>query len=446
VLLRDNHKNAYYLITNSNILIINQDNNLCKLFINLILITTVFSTYSFAQNGWQQVSTVPSGFMMASIYFVNDSIGFAAGGSVARTTNAGNNWISSIVNPRQISVYFVNTSTGWTCGILGSIRKTTNGGVNWFNQVSSVPDVLNTVFFINENTGWIAGGDFSSEVILRTTNGGTNWILSGTGSSGKMFAVHFLNENTGWAVGSASSQKIYKSTNGGVNWFSQTSGSLPALYSVCFINGSTGWAAGTNSQGAIIKTTNGGVNWVQQVGNLFGSGTGVFQIFFMNDTLGWAAGGNGSNSGGIFGTTNGGLNWYMQAVPSNPHVPSVHFRNPALGWAISGNGAVFRTTTGGFTFVEKVGSNVPSEFKLYQNYPNPFNPVTIINYELRISSYVILAVFDVLGKIVETFVNQKQSPGKYEVVFSGAGLPSGVYFSKLISEGYSETRKMVLLK
>ncbi|MDQ3019324.1 MAG: T9SS type A sorting domain-containing protein [Bacteroidota bacterium] len=99
------------------------------------------------------------------------------------------------------------------------------------------------------------------------------------------------------------------------------------------------------------------------------------------------------------------------------------------------------------------GNNiVPDKFKLEQNYPNPFNPSTVISYSLRIYGFVSLKVYDALGKEVTTLVNQKQSPGTYEVEFNarlhgqGSDLSSGVYYYKIESENFSEVRKMILLK
>jgi len=84
---------------------------------------------------------------------------------------------------------------------------------------------------------------------------------------------------------------------------------------------------------------------------------------------------------------------------------------------------------------------------LYGNYPNPFNPVTKINYDLRITNYVSLKVYDILGKEIWTLVNEKQNAGIYEVDFDGSNFPSGVYFYKLTVDGnIIDTKRMMLLK
>lgn len=90
--------------------------------------------------------------------------------------------------------------------------------------------------------------------------------------------------------------------------------------------------------------------------------------------------------------------------------------------------------------------SIPVKFSLSQNYPNPFNPNTQINYIIASNGQVILKVFDILGKEVTTLVNEKQNPGSYSVNFDAANLSSGVYFYKLISGNYSDTKQMFLIK
>ena len=92
-----------------------------------------------------------------------------------------------------------------------------------------------------------------------------------------------------------------------------------------------------------------------------------------------------------------------------------------------------------------------SGYELKQNYPNPFNPSTIIRFRIKDARFVTLKVFDMLGKEIATLVNEKLQPGEYEVPFSinqfsNNQLPSGVYFNRLTTGGFSETKKMILIK
>ncbi len=88
----------------------------------------------------------------------------------------------------------------------------------------------------------------------------------------------------------------------------------------------------------------------------------------------------------------------------------------------------------------------PKEFVLYQNYPNPFNPNTVISYQLPVAGYVTLKVYDLLGKEVATLVDEYKETGRYEIEFDAKNLSSGIYYYKLNSGEYFQTKKMMLMK
>jgi len=92
------------------------------------------------------------------------------------------------------------------------------------------------------------------------------------------------------------------------------------------------------------------------------------------------------------------------------------------------------------------GSDMPRTFDLFQNFPNPFNPSTVISYQIPTSVFVTLKVFDVLGREVETLVNQRQNAGNHSVQFNAANLSSGVYFYTLEAGTYRDTRKLLMLR
>jgi hypothetical protein len=94
----------------------------------------------------------------------------------------------------------------------------------------------------------------------------------------------------------------------------------------------------------------------------------------------------------------------------------------------------------------RVSENVPSEFALMQNYPNPFNPSTTINYQVATSGFVSLKVYNLLGQEVAALVNEVKAPGTYALDWNAEGFPSGVYFYKMQSGSFTETRRMLLLR
>jgi len=89
---------------------------------------------------------------------------------------------------------------------------------------------------------------------------------------------------------------------------------------------------------------------------------------------------------------------------------------------------------------------IPSKYSLAQNYPNPFNPATVINYELPITNYVSLKVFDMTGKEVAQLVNETKQAGYYSVTFDAKGLSSGMYFYRMQAGDFVSIKKMVLMK
>jgi hypothetical protein len=90
--------------------------------------------------------------------------------------------------------------------------------------------------------------------------------------------------------------------------------------------------------------------------------------------------------------------------------------------------------------------SVPSEFELFQNYPNPFNNSTLIKYSVPKSSHIAIKVYNILGQEIATLVDKYLPIGRYQVSFSIQNITSGVYLYKLASEGFTETKKMILLK
>ena len=98
--------------------------------------------------------------------------------------------------------------------------------------------------------------------------------------------------------------------------------------------------------------------------------------------------------------------------------------------------------------------NTPTQFELYQNFPNPFNPVTTIKYSVATTSKINLVVYDILGREIETLINDEKLPGNYRIQFDGSNLSSGVYFCMMkvdnpstnSGQSFIEIKKLVLLK
>ncbi|HEX2787301.1 MAG TPA: YCF48-related protein [Ignavibacteria bacterium] len=96
--------------------------------------------------------------------------------------------------------------------------------------------------------------------------------------------------------------------------------------------------------------------------------------------------------------------------------------------------------------IKNISGVVPSSFELFQNYPNPFNPNTTISFNLPRAEFLKLRVFDITGKEIAILINQQMDLGAYKITWNGARFSSGVYFYKLETPNFTDTKKMVLVK
>jgi photosystem II stability/assembly factor-like uncharacterized protein len=250
--------------------------------------------------------------------------------------------------------------------------------------------------------------------------------------------IHFLDANTGWCRArneNGSPTYIAKTTNGGTNftrilYITNTDGNEALL------NANTGYVASYNK---IYKTTNGGNNWTQTVYDDF---TMFFDIFFVNNSTGWVCG----DYGALYKTTNEGNNWVRINTGLNTPLKSIKFINENTGFITGDGGLILKTTNGGSVFISQTQTEVPSSFRLGQNYPNPFNPMTNVKFSIVNTGDVKIVVYDIQGREVQTLVNERLVAGTYEVKFDGSMLTSGVYFYKMVTDRFTETKKMLLIK
>lgn len=372
-----------------------------------------------------------------SVKFFNSNTGWVCGleRKLYKTVNGGINWIPMSTGADStcsfLSMLFINSTTGFICGSINSstgfIFRTTNEGLNWQTTYQDTFQV-NTMTFLNNSTGWAAG---NSGTILRTTNGGLNWSVNRPLTS-NLFRIHFIDVNTGFVTGSG----VRRTTNGGLNW--SITGAIGNYIS--FPNAQTGYIlnAGTNS--SISKTTDSGMNWVN-----FATGTpSGSSILFINSEKGWI----GGNIVKI--TTNGGVNWTLQHnLESGIRINAFSFINEYEGWAVGYYGTLLKTNSGGIG-ISQISTELPEDFSLNQNFPNPFNPITKIRFavtnQIGKGGPVTLKVYDLLGRLVTTLVNQDLDPGIYETEWNASEFSSGVYLYTLSTGSFRQTKKMVLIK
>lgn len=417
--------------------------------ISIIFFFLCLSQNLYSQSGWsQQNSGVNS--LLYSIYILDSNTIYIVGGSgtILKTTNGGNNWIiiNLGISSTLRSVYFLNLNTGFISGDNHIFIKTTNGGINWNNSLLNHTRATDIIFF-NSLTGYIACSEFNffpQSIVSKTTDGGLSWYDVNSWTE-DWWGLYFCDLNNGYSCGFNS---IHKTTNGGVSWFDiGTNTYFDVIFN--FLNKDTGYISSNGTINgppySIRKTYDGGGSWV----NIYQSNNPYVAGYFVNCLTGYIAGSN------ILKTTNGGINWYTQWNLFYAGLFRMKFLNQQTGFAIGNNGIILKTTNGGEPIgIKKFQNDHINSFSLSQNYPNPFNPTTKIKFDIPSSTLTLpkgeanvsLKIYDILGREVATLVNEELKPGSYEYEWDGSKYSSGVYFYRLQTKEFSQTKKLVLLK
>jgi hypothetical protein len=237
---------------------------------------------------------------------------------------------------------------------------------------------------------------------------------------------------------STSINGIFRSTNNGSNW-TQTgmqNGYILALAS-SYTQGNVNIYAGT-SVGVYLSSDN-GTDWLLENNGLTVTFISTLAVI---DSLIFAGAGNN-----IYLSTNNGTSWvqvYTGATGAIVDALSTYQQNIFMG--IDYGGVWKHPISEMLNGVNKEQNNLPSSFKLEQNYPNPFNPSTTINYQLPKSNFVTLKVYDVLGREVKTLVSEREAARNHSVTFNAKGLTSGVYFYRITAGGFTDVKKLMILK
>ena len=447
---------------------------------------------------------------LSSVAFGDGGSGIAVGRMVLRTTDGGaTSWSQWGTAFDLHSVSFIDVNLGWAAGDGGTILRTTDGGELWASQSTGTMLPIQRVSFVDADVGVaIASGrdphrDRDVWIVIRTTNAGASWTTSPIDSLHRLQDICLADRTTAVAIGTAYVPQedrevglLVRSTDSGATWNTVARDTISPLRALRFVDASSGWAVGDS--GLIIHTSDGGQTWTRQMSGTFrglnavafadvrhglvaagdsilrttdggatwrpqaclASGFGLRGLSLSTPEAATAVGGESHSSpmghGGRWWTaalcrsSDGGATWTMSLSSSrNGMLEAVSFADDRTGTAVGPGGLILRTTTGGTTWTQDERPPVaalPAEMKLYQNYPNPFNPSTTIKFELPKTSHVSLTVYDILGREVSVLVNERRDAGVHEVRLDGSNLASGVYFYRLQTGDFTQTKRLLLLR
>jgi len=422
-----------------------------------------------AAGGWyQQFMPNIGSRTIQDIFFLDSLTGWAVTNAtnqgndtifVLKTTNSGDNWV---IDHKKVQtgggfsgyfkVCFLDQNTGYTTDVRG-IYKTSDGGSNW-TSLNAPQTAYLDMSVKSTDTIWIVTPEIFAGGVFFTSTGGASWQNQYSAGSQNPEKIYMYNARIGFISDNSGTSSIRKTTNGGLNWNLNVNGEW--FNDMKFADSLTGWYSNVNG---IYKTTNGGSNWQVQV---IPTGpailqTGISKISVLSKDTVLAAGNavfypNSQIRGILLRTINGGDNWLYQIPDTSITIvlySFVQYIDKNNGWAYNTTRGI-HTTTGGdpvwITGIEQTSSEIPKEFKLFQNYPNPFNPSTNIGFRIGGFGLVTIRIFDINGREIITLLNEELSAGEYKTDWNASGYSSGTYFYRLISDNYSETKKMLLVK
>ncbi|MDR3627894.1 MAG: T9SS type A sorting domain-containing protein [Ignavibacteriaceae bacterium] len=340
-------------------------------------------------------------------------------------------WVHLFANSTNIFAGVGNADRGGIYISTDYGKSWSDNGINWNESNPNFAENINCFAKIGSNlfVGTNYGVFLSSDI-------GKSWNSSDTGFSYQVMDLAVVGTDI---YAGTTGEGIYRSTDNGASWNAVNNGLTNlSIYGLTSIG--TNIFAGTTGGGVYYSTDN-GTNW---------SATNSGLTNYMVNVL--TSNGNDIYAGtdnGIFFSTNNGVSW--KNISLGTPVDSIAIINISVldsNLFVGTNGfGVWRYPLSQLeTGITNNNSNMPLGFFLKQNYPNPFNPITTISYQIPISNFVSLEIYDALGEKINTLVSEYQNKGIHEVTYNAVNLPSGIYFYRLVSGSFITTKKLILIK
>jgi len=435
-----------------------------KAFYIILLIVILFPKL-YSQASWEKIKT-PTDFNLLKVFYLDSLHCWVAGdsGVIMFSSNQGTDWQlqNSGVTNYISDIYFLDEKFGWavTFEIEGSnsdirskVLKTSNGGANWeVNNFRHLNIILTTIFFKDSLYGWVGS---KPSGISYTEDGGYNWSEStiDTGGFGYLPVeqLEFSTSKYGFAVGGHVDAVgvVWSSSDSGKVWSPHGIG--PDLFLDFIFLDSTNIIALTAELEGLYPTALLKYNLLDNTWDYIDTPEYVYVTGLSLRTPAEIWGAIGRNSSSFILSKNSGDTWELVNTKDSLLVVNVDFADSLHGIAVSNSGYILRYIPDKPVSVEYIESEIPEKFILNQNYPNPFNPSTKISWQLPISDWQTLKVYDILGNEIATLIDEYKSAGIYEVEFNLEtgnipSLASGIYFYQLKTGDKFDTKKMILLR
>lgn len=404
-------------------------------FLFAFLLIVCMSTLRAQPDFWQQVSHPYNGDIR-SITFAPSGVMIAgtAGGGAWRSTDLGDTWVAAQSGMPDYYIYSLVTSPNGNiiAGSASSIVQSTNAGLSWTVLTPFASEIR--VVAVSRTTPW-TGTIFVGTVsgVVRSTDGGTTWSSHQLSGLAPIRAIAV--DPSGNVFVATNNGGIYKSIDNGTVWFLTSLGT--GAFNTIAVNTSGHVFAGTS--GLVYRTTNGGASWEPAS---VAAGDVRHLLITTNGDL-FAA----LTNGGIYRSTNNGTIW--TATNSGINGPAAWLlASNQLDYLFAVVNASLYRSTSPVNDVDFHSAGVPTEFTLLQNYPNPFNPSTLIRYTIPLSrpGRVTLRIYDLLGREVQTLVDEAAEAGEYSAAWNGSGFSTGMYTYRLTSGEQIISRKMLLVR
>jgi photosystem II stability/assembly factor-like uncharacterized protein len=307
-----------------------------------------------------------------------------------------------------------------------------DNGASWIERNNGLTDLHIRGLAIHPNGNLFAAT--ASGGIFASTDNGYTWTYSyDSALNQKMLTILIKQDGTIFASTQGPGPGLYRSTNSGITWtLSSSAEDLTNSYSLT--ENSSGHVFAGSLYGGMYVSTDNGSTWTKSSTN----GCKAAVIFSNGNII--------SAWDNIYKSTDNGATWSdLGKIRDYLVTNCLAVVNPSNDVLMGTEKNGIYKTTSNISACENY-TQIPNSYTFMQNYPNPFNPTTTIKYEVKQSGYITIRVFDSIGREIALLVNEDKSPGTYQVNFNAINLPSGVYFYRLTSGAYSETKKLVLLK